>query len=322
MKTILILVPEMAVPAAIIDPRYMFMAVNEFHKNDGKEPPFRVLLIGQSREVRLNEGVVTFRTDALPDEAGQADLILVPALSGNLEKALEANRPLASWIVGQHQRGAEVASLCLGAFLLASTGLMSGKPCSTHWLFANQFRAMFPDVLLMEDRVITEQNGLYSSGGANAYWNLLLHLVEKYTDRATAVLAAKFFVLDMGRTSQSPFSIFKGQKMHGDPDVLLAQDYLESHFSEKIMVDALADRFNIGRRTFERRFKKATHNSPVEYLQRVRVEAAKKQLETGRKTVNEVMYEVGYTDDKAFRSVFGKVTGMSPTEYRGRYGRG
>ena len=180
---------------------------------------------------------------------------------------------------------------------------------------------MFPQVDLVDNKVITEQNGLYSSGGANSYWNLLLHLVEKYTNRELAILASKFFVLDIDRNSQSPFTIFKGQKVHDDTEIKQAQEHIENNFQDKITVNELADKYNIGRRTFERRFKKATHNSVVEYMQRVKIEAAKKQLEVGRITVNEVMFEIGYTDIKAFRDVFKKITGMSPIDYRTKYNR-
>src|SRR5262249_14337155 len=211
----------------------------------------------------------------------------------------------------QREAGAEVASLCLGAFLFAATGLLDGKSCSTHWLFVNEFRTMFPDVTLVDDKIITEQNGLYSSGGANSYWNLLLHLVEKYTSREMAIVASKFFVLDIARNSQSPFSIFKGQKIHNDTDIVKTQEFIETRYQDKLSVDELCDTFAIGRRTFERRFKKATNNSVAEYIQRVKIEAAKKQLESGRKTVSEVMYDVGYTDNKAFRDVFKKITSMS-----------
>lgn len=165
---------------------------------------------------------------------------------------------------------------------------------------------MFPDVKLADDKIVTDQNGLYSSGGASSYWNLLLYLVEKYTDREIAVMAAKFFLLDIGRTNQSSFIIFRGQKDHNDNEVKKAQEYIELNFKDKITVDELCDLFGIGRRTFERRFKKATNNTIVEYIQRVKIEAAKKELESGRKTINEVMYDTGYTDTKAFRDVFKK----------------
>ncbi len=205
--------------------------------------------------------------------------------------------------------------------MLASTGLLRGKKCSTHWLFANQFRAMFPDVELVNGSIITEEQGIYSSGGANSYWNLLLYLVEKYTDRETAILAAKFFVIDIDRDSQSDFMMFQGQKEHEDHEIKQAQTFIEQHFMDKISVDQLADKFAVGRRSFERRFKKATNNTVIEYIQRVKVEAAKRSFETNRKNINEVMFDVGYTDIKAFRDVFKKITGLTPVEYRNKYNK-
>jgi transcriptional regulator GlxA family with amidase domain len=319
MKNVFILVPETAVSAAVLDPRYMFTAVNEFLRSSGKQPLFNVQLVGLTKEVRLSDGIVSIHTDVILKNAKKADLIIVPAVSGNLANAIKLNKEFLPWIVDQYKNGAEVASLCLGAFLLAATGLLDGKKCSTHWLFVNEFRDMYPTVTLVDSKIITEQNGLYSSGGATSYWNLLLHLVEKYTNRDMAILASKFFVLDISRESQSPFSIFKGQKIHDDPEIVKVQEFIESHVQERITIDQLADTFNIGRRTLERRFKKATNNTLIEYIQRVKIEASKKQLESGRKTVGEVMFDVGYTDAKAFRDVFKKVAGLSPVDYRSRY---
>lgn len=321
MKNVSILVPETAVLAAIFDPRYMFTAVNEFLKSTGKPPVFNVQLIGLSKEVKLSEGLFSVHTDRLLEDAEKADLVVIPAVSGDMDTAIRRNKDFFPWIVKQHENGAEVASLCLGAFLLASTGLLNGKKCSTHWLFANQFRSMFPEVTLVDDKIITEQNGIYSSGGATSYWNLLLHLIEKHTSREFAILASKFFVLDISRNSQSPFSIFKGQKIHNDPEMVKVQEFIENNYQDKITVDQLSDKFGIGRRTLERRFKKATNNTIVEYIQRVKIEASKKELETGRKTVNEVMYDVGYNDNKAFRDVFKKIAGLSPIEYRNKYNK-
>lgn len=321
MKYITILVPETAVPSAITDPLYMFTAVNQFYKDAGKPPPFKVELAGLSKKVELNNGLISIHTDLLLKDVEHTDLIIIPAIGGNMKTALKLNAAFVPWIIDQYKNGAEVASLCIGAFLLASTGLLNGKSCSTHWLHANEFRNMFPDVELVDDRVITEQNGLYSSGGATTLWNLLLYLVEKYTNRDMAILASKFFLLEFGRNSQSPFMMFKGQKEHDDCEVLRAQEYIEKKFHEKITIDELAEKFDIGRRTFERRFKKATSNTVIEYMQRIKIEAAKKQLESGRKTVNEVMYDVGYADTKAFRDVFKKITGMSPVDYRNKYNK-
>jgi transcriptional regulator GlxA family with amidase domain len=321
MKQIAILVPETAVVESVADPRYIFTVVNEFLKNAGRAPQFNVQLVGLSPEVKVGDGLFTIHTDAVLADAKKPDLIIIPAISGDLVTAIGLNRDLIPWIVRHYKEGAEVASLCIGAFLLAETGLVNGKTCSTHWLFANIFREMYPEVELMDEKIVTEQNGLYSSGGANSYWNLLLHLVEKYTDREMAILASKFFVLDIGRTSQSPFSIFKGQKVHNDPDIARVQEYIESNFQDKITVDELCGKFGIARRTFERRFKKATNNTVLEYWQRVKIEAAKRQLEISRKTVGEVMYEVGYNDTKAFRDIFKKMTSMSPVDYRNKYNK-
>lgn len=321
MKNITILVPDGAVLASIADPRYMFTAANEFLRNMGKKELFEVKLAAEKEIINLNDGMVSIHPDLLISEIEKTDLVIIPAISRDVVNAIELNKGLIPWVISQYKNGAEIASLCIGAFLFASTGLLNGKQCSTHWLYANQFRQMFPEVKLADDKVVTDQNGLYSSGGATSYWNLLLYLVEKYTDRETAIMASKFFLLDIGRENQSSFIIFRGQKDHGDDAVKKAQEYIELNFKEKITVDELCNLFGIGRRTFERRFKKATSNTIVEYIQRVKIEAAKKELESGRKTISEIMYEVGYIDSKAFREVFKKVAGLSPIDYRNKYNK-
>jgi transcriptional regulator GlxA family with amidase domain len=240
---------------------------------------------------------------------------------GDLEKAIENNKDFIPWIIKQYKSGSEVASLCLGAFLLASTGLLKDKKCATHWLAANAFRKMFPDVNLQEDKIITDENGIYSSGGAYSSLNLILYLVEKFAGRETALFCSKAFQIDIQRESQSPFTIFIGQKDHEDEAVKKAQEFIENNFQNKFTVDHLAAMFSVSRRNLERRFKKATSNTIVEYIQRVKIEAAKKNLESASKNINEVMYEVGYNDNKAFRTTFKRITGLSPIQYRNKYYR-
>lgn len=316
-----ILVPREALLASILDPRQMFVSVNDFLKQAGKPAMFNVQLVGLTKNVKLFNDQFTVHTDSVLEEVKKTDLIFVPALRGDMQTALKMNQDFISWIVKQYEAGASAASLCVGAFLLAATGLLNGKKCSTHWTSAKEFQEMFPDVTLIDDKIISEENGLYSSGGANSYWNLLLHLVEKYTDRETAILASKFFAIDFGRQTQLEFNLFQGQKGHEDDAVRKAQDFIEIHFKEKFTVDQLSSRFGVGRRSFERRFKKATRTTVIEYIQHIKVEAAKKNFESGRKTINEVMYDVGYSDTKAFRGVFKKITGMSPIEYRSKYNK-
>lgn len=321
MKTVSILVPESSVMEAVADPRYMFTAANQFLQAAGKAPLFNVQLVALTKEVRLHGGVFSVHADKLIGDVEQTDLIIIPALFGDMKNAVEVNKEVIPWIIEQHNNGAEVASLCVGAFLLASTGLLKDKKCSTHWAYYNEFRETFPDVEIMDGSIITEEKGIYSSGGANSYWNLLLYILEKYTDRDTAILASKYFAIDIDRNSQSSFAIFNGQKDHNDEAVSLAQQYLEENFQEKISVDDVADHVAVSRRSFERRFKQATGNTVLEYLQRIKIEAAKRSFESSRKNINEVMFDVGYTDTKAFRNVFKKITGLTPIEYRNKYAK-
>ena len=320
MKHISIIVTKGAILGNIEGPRQVFTEVNQYLTNKGLSPLFKIHLIGISSESQLNDGLYTISTSLLKD-VKKTDLIIIPAMYGDLQKAIEDNKDFIPWIINQHKRGAEVASLCLGAFLLASTGLLNGRKCATHWLAANQFRKAFPDVTLVEDKIITDENGIYSSGGAYSSLNLILYLVEKYVDREAAFFCSKAFQIDIQRDSQSPFMIFIGQKGHEDEPIKKAQEFIETNYQEKISVDQLATMFALSRRNLERRFKKATSNTVVEYVQRVKIEAAKISLESSRENVNEVMYKVGYNDTKAFRTTFKKITGLSPVQYRNKYNR-
>ncbi len=321
MKSISILVPETAIIEAIADPQYMFNAVNQFLTNVGKPPLFKIQLVGLTKEIKLSGGHFTVHTDRLINEVKSTDIIFIPAISGDISTALKLNQKFIPWLIQQHKKGAELASLCMGAFLLANTGLLDGKKCSTHWHTADTFRQMFPKVNLVDGLTITDENGIYSSGGANSYWSLLLHLVEKYTNRETAILASKFFEVEINRNSQSAFAIFTGQKPHKDEAIHIAQAYIENNVAQKISVNELADKVAIGRRSFERRFKAMTNNSVLEYIQRVKIEAAKRNFENNQLQITEVMYNVGYNDIKAFRTIFKKVTGLTPIEYRNRYNK-
>ena len=169
--------------------------------------------------------------------------------------------------------------------------------------------------------MITDENCIYTYGGAYFFLNLIIYLIEKYFDRQTAIYCSKVFHIEMDRNSQSEFVIFTGQKLHEDETVIKAQSHIESRLLEKISVEHLSSTFSVSRRNFDLRFIKATGNTPVEYMQRVKVESAKKAFESSRKTINEVMYEVGYSDVKAFWEVFKRITGMSPIDYRNKYNK-
>jgi transcriptional regulator GlxA family with amidase domain len=298
------------------------MYANAYWKGIHGEGLLKIELVGISDAVEFYDGIFTVRPHTNIAEVGKTDLIIIAALDNrDYDYSIQQNQPIIDWINRQYKKGAEVASMCTGAFLLAATGLLDGKSCSTHWAADNTFRAMFPKVNLQADKLITDENGIYTNGGAFSFLNLIIYLVEKYYDRQTAIYCSKLCQIEMDRNSQSPFAIFTGQKSHGDEMVQQAQTYIENNLQEKISIEHLADKFSVGRRNFDRRFIKATGNTPLEYSQRVKIESAKKAFESSRKTINEVMYEVGYADVKAFREVFRKITGMSPIEYKGRYNK-
>lgn len=322
MKNISILVPRGAAALGCIEGSFiMFSRANTFLSNMGKPPLFNIQLVGIDKEAQIYDRLFNVSPDFTINNASKTDLIIIPAVNGVWSEVIEANKDFFPWINAQYKSGAEIASLCVGAFLLASTGLLSGKSCSTHWFAVNDFKKMFPDVNLVSEKIITDEMGIYSSGGATSFWNLLLHIVEKYAGREIAILCAKMYEIEIDRGNQNLFSIFSGQRDHQDEPVKKAQVFIEKHFQDKLTVEQLADMFALGRRSLERRFKKATNNTVVEYIQRVKIEAAKKSFETSRKNINEVMYDVGYTDTKAFRNTFKKIAGLSPIEYRNRYNK-
>jgi len=322
MKHLTIIVPDGENNLSSIVGTYkIFTRANNYWKETGRKELFKIELAGLSRQVEFYEGLFTVKPHTHISAIAKTNLIVIPSLNHNYQKAVKGNQLLIDWIEKQYKHGAEVASICTGTFLLASSGLLDGRTCSTNWAVADNFRTMFPNVDLQTDKLITDENGIYTCGGAYSFLNLIIYLVEKYFDRQTAIFCSKVFQIELDRQSQSPFIIFKGQKSHGDEMVKKAQDYIEGHLDEKISVEHLSTRFAVGRRNFDRRFIKATGNTPVEYSQRVKIESAKKAFETSRKNINEVMYDVGYSDVKAFREVFRKITGMSPLEYRSRYNK-
>lgn len=322
MKHLTILVPEgQNNLSSIVGPYKIFNRANEYRKKTGKKELFKIVLAGTSKEVGFYGELFSVKPQVNISAIRKTNLIIIPSLNHNYEEAINGNQLLIDWIADQYKLGAEIASVCTGAFMLASSGLLDGKSCSTHWAAADNFKKMFPKVNLQTDELITDENGIYTNGGAYSFLNLMIYLVEKYYDRQTAIFCSKVFQIQIDRQSQSAFTIFTGQKHHGDEMVEKAQDYIERKVDEIISIEELSAMFSVSRRTFDRRFLKATGNTPYEYSQRVKIEAAKKALETSRRNVMEVMYDVGYSDTKAFREVFRKITGKSPLDYRNMYNK-
>lgn len=325
MKHIAIVAPEgqanMSSVACIAGAYEIWAEANSYWKSRGNKTMYQVEIVGVDDQAAFAKGILSVKTHRTVSQLSKTDLIIIPSVDENFDKDVKGNKVLLDWIVRQYKEGAEVAGMCSGAFLLASTGLLDGKNCSTHWRFAESFKTKFPKVKLQTDLLITDEHGIYTNGGAYSFLNLLIYLVEKYFDRQTAIFCAKVFQVEIDRQSQSAFSIFNGQKRHNDEMVRQAQAYIESKLDERITMETLSAKFAIGRRNFDRRFIKATGNTPIEYAQRVKIESAKKALETTRKSINEVMYDVGYSDLKAFRELFRRITGISPLEYKSKYNK-
>ena len=323
MKHISILIPEGDCSLVNIEGSHqIFNEVNGVLARAGKPPMFKVQLVGINKQTTMKKGLFTINPDVLIKDLAHTDLIIIPAIHGDKKKMIEENKDFIPWMVEQYKQGAGIASFCIGVFLLAGTGLLKGRRAATHWVEADNFRAMFPDVDLVPDKIITDEHGIYTSGGAYSWLNLVLYLIEKFAGRDMAIVCSKLFEIQIERNSQSAFMIFNPQKLHEDDVIKQVQDYIEKNYEDKLSVDDLAMKFGLSRRNLERRFRKVTYNSIVEYLQRVRIEAAKQTLERNRENVNEAMYKAGYNDIKAFRTTFKKLTGLSPLEYRNKYSRG
>lgn len=322
MKQLTIIVPDGENNLSSIVGAYkIFTRANAYWKDHKGSDLFKIELAGTSPSTAFYGGLFSVKPHTTISMISTTDLIIVPSLNHAYDLAIKENALLIDWLAERYRNGAEIASICTGAFLLAAAGILDGKSCSTHWAAVDQLRQRFPKVNLQSDKLITEENGIYTNGGAYSFLNLILYLVEKYFDRATAIFCSKVFQIEIGRQSQSSFVIFNGQKQHDDDMIKAAQSYIEARTAEKISFEELSARFAIGRRNFDRRFIKATGNTPLEYFQRVKIESAKRAFENTRKSIHEVMFEVGYSDLKAFREVFRKITALSPLEYRNRYNK-
>ena len=320
MKHVSILIPNGQYSIVNIAASFQILNwANDAFLQHSRKPLFQVELVGHQEQAQDALGLYTVAPTKRFQEVEHTDLVIIPAVHGPLPEVIVQNKPSIQWATARYHKGSELAAFCVGTFLLAETGLLSGKICSTHWGHAQELQDMYPDVCVQSEKIVTECEGLYTSGGAFAFTNLLVYLVEKYGGRDLAIMTAKAFMINMDKVDQSVFMIFNGQKDHRDEWVLQIQERIESTYKEKISIGDLAEGFHATRRTLERRFKAATGNSPLEYLQRVRVEAAKKMLEQGTHNVAEAMYGSGYNDPKAFRELFKKLVGISPSEYRKKY---
>jgi len=298
--------------AAILD---VFETVNRFYIEEGQEPYFDISLLYFGEEPKPY-------SDYKTEKAGKDhfNLILIPAFKNDcISEALPMNRQWIPWLQKQYENGASLASFCTGAFLLAMTGLLDGKPATTHINAEKEFANAFPEVNIQADAVITEHSKIYTSGGATNSFHLMMRLIETFCNRKMAVKTAKIFSIDLDRKQQSYFGSFSPSEDHGDDLVKLTQLEIKRNFKEASTIEEIITDVPASRRNLVRRFKLVTGITPIEYLQKIRIEAAKQLLEQSRQSVMEVMLESGYNDLKSFRALFKKNVGMTPTAYREKF---
>ena len=321
MKTVSLVIYEEAILSAIAGVLDVFEGANALSVQAGKEPPFKVELVSEKvKHIQLNVPALFFCYKSMAD-VKETDLVIVPAFHGRPDQVLQKNAGIAPWLSEMRNLGAEVASLCLGSYFLAEAGLLNGRTCTSHWQAIPDMQQRYPGAKVLSDKVITDEDGVYTSGGAFSSLNLVLYMVEKFCNKDIGVMLSKMFSIDIDRVNQAHFMVFQGQRRHEDDQILRAQVFIEENYHLPISVEQIAEQTSMSKRNFIRRFKNATNNTPLEYLQRVKIESAKKALESNAQNISTLMYDVGYNDLKTFRSVFKKVTGLTPQEYRKKYCR-
>jgi transcriptional regulator GlxA family with amidase domain len=319
MKKIGIIIPQqyrLLSVAAILD---IFQTVNQFSRKGNEEQPFDISLVYAPGNPAIQQAFSDYQLHST-DTAYEADLVFIPSFNAeDIRAAVQQNKALVPWINKQYLAGAEVASVCSGAFLFAATGLLNGRIATTHVDACNAFAANFPEVNLRRDKTVTADGRLYTSGGSTSSFHLLLHLVQKYCGKEMAIRVAKVFAIDMDRQSQSYFSTFQPSRNHNDDLVASAQEKIEASYHDTGTIEEMIRDIPSSRRNIVRRFKQVTGITPIEYLQQTRIEAAKKLLLLTGKQMNDIIYDSGYNDPKAFRKIFRKSVGMTPTEYRDKF---
>jgi len=243
--------------------------------------------------------------------------VVVDCCNDDIE--LNKKDEIKQWLIHCKNNGSVITSFCTGAFLLASSGLLAGKTATTHWRSAELFRRTFPFIRLDCDQLIIDNGDIICSGGSMSYVDLSIHLIDRFVGRDIASDCAKLLVFDPVRQKQSPYVSFQAQKEHEDQAILTAQDWLERHFKGDISMDELAEKVGLGSRTFKRRFKQATNENPINYLQRIRVEQVKDKLEKTTEAINNIIWSVGYEDISSFRQLFKRFTGLTPKDYRQKF---
>ncbi len=283
-------------------------------------PRFRVTTASAAGRPVCCDGRIRIQPDKSLAEVRRADLIFIPTTGLSIDDVVERNAPVVPWLRKWHKRGAAIASVCSGVGLVAAAGLLDGHRATTHWGLADRFRQKYPRVKWMPELMVTEDRGFYCGGGVHAALDLSLYLVERFCGHDVAVQTAKALLLETPRAWQAGFAIVPLKTEHSDENISSAQEWLHQNFQKNFSLQVPARRVGMSVRNFVRRFKQATGDTPLIYLQKLRFAAAKRLLEGDHRTMQEISDAVGYQDAAFFRQLFERHTGVSPSAYRQRFG--
>ncbi len=322
MKKITILMIEQSMPAAIVSFTDLFqMACFLWDKSPETDlnSPFDIEIVSMAGKPIKYSKHVEIKPDRAFSEVNHTDLIMVPSSGYDIDTIGSYPREMLDWVKFHNQNGTKIAGVCTGVFLLAEAGILNGKKATTHWALADWFQKKYPEIILTPEKIITEDGNTICSGGGSAGFDLCLYLIERYCGQKIATRCAKFLLLERSRDFQTPFTMFNHQKNHKDSDIIKAQEWIENCFHKNCQLDDIAAHVGMSIRNFKRRFKKATGDSPLVYLQRFRIDAAKEILEKKNSSIGEIAHQVGYDDMGFFRKLFVRHTGVSPSIYRQRF---
>lgn len=270
--------------------------------------------------VHCINGITIFSETSYAD-IEYADAIVVPTIGARIQDVLSQNPELIHLLKIADQNRWMIAGNCTGNFFLAEAGILNHRVATTHWGFKDLFEQRYPNILLNVDQLITRDEHIYCAGGGLAWFDVGLHLIERFYGFEIAIQTAKSFVIDYRRDSQLSYSLMRIAKPHQDELVQKVQKWLELHFHEQFSIEDLAQQFNVTLRTLIRHFNSALNLPPNRYLQAIRIEAAQKRLEETEHSIDVIMQAVGYQDPSSFRRLFRKKTGLTPLEYRRRFSR-
>jgi len=313
MDKVSILILEQSVPTGIVSFVDIFKMASAYSKR------FKIEIVSVDGKPIRYSNYLEITPDKSVEQALYTDLILIPSSGYSAKTFGSYPAPVMEWLKNQNGKKTCIAGCCTGVFVLAEAGLLKNKKATTHWAYANHFMKIYPDVDLFSDKIITEDGNIFCSGGATAGIDLCLYLIEKYCGKKTATRCAKNLLIERGRDTQKPFEIFKNCKKHQDFDIKKAQNWIEKYFNNNFQLDDVSSHVGMSIRNFKRRFKIATGDPPLVYIQKLRVDIAKNLLENRSSAIDEIARKVGYDDVGFFRKLFTRHTGISPSLYRQKF---